>query len=347
MQLNTNALDIQSNIETQGNLNISASSVTNNAEVIAGQDLSLSAESLSNSGTLTASGDTTVSLTNNFTHNSSGTISGQNVSLSAMQFENLGTLQALDNLGLSVNSIVNKGGLIALGDLTTTVASDINNQGLIYAGNNANLYSNTLHNTSDIVVGHDLLIAKNVAKHQNNSVTNSSGTIESLGGNIDIYTHTLTNKRTTLEVENTTAEDKRAQYTGVYNTKGTEHEPKVYQSQTCRDSGNDASSGKHCTTHYNIEPSYRDFTVIALKEGSRLKSASFTGRIIAKKDLTIGAGTVLNDASQIAGNKVTITANTLTNRGYQLDEYTTYFDYTLNDSWVLITSPTHERQVDE
>ncbi|GEK16006.1 hemagglutinin repeat-containing protein [Aliivibrio fischeri] len=333
LQLNTSTVDIQSDIETQGNLNISASSITNNAEVIAGQDLSLFAESLSNSGTLTASGDTTVSLTNNFTHNSSGTISGQNVRLSAKQFENLGTLQALDNLGLSVNSMVNKGGLIALGDLTTMVVSGINNQGLIYAGNNANLYSNTLHNTSDIVVGHDLLIAKNLAKQKNNSVTNSSGTVESLGGDIDIYTHTLTNKRTTLEVESTTTEDKRAQYTGVYNTKGTEHEPKVYRSETCRDSGNDASSGKHCTTHYNIEPSYRNFTVIALKEGSQLKSASFTGRIAANNDLIIGANTVLNDASQMAGNKVTITANTLTNKGYQLDEYTTYFDYTLNSSW--------------
>lgn len=335
LNIDATSIDIQGDIGTQGDLTLSASSVINQAQVIAGQDLTLSSHGLSNHGTLTASGDVSVLLTNDFTHGLSGTISGHNVSLSAAQLNNSGTLQALNSLSLTVDALVNKGGLVALGDLTTTVSNEINNQSLIYAGNNANLYSNTLHNTSDIVVGNDLLIAKNGAKQKSASVTNSSGTIESLGGNIGIYTETLTNKRTTLDVESTTTEDKRAQYSGVYDTVGTEHEPDVIEHEYCTDGGNEQSSGSHCRTSYSIALEDQSFTVTAYREGSQLKSASAASRIVAQGDIIIGAGTVLNRASQIAGDNVTIAAGTLTNQGYLFDEYTTYYDYTLGRDWTI------------
>ncbi|MCZ4293876.1 hemagglutinin repeat-containing protein [Vibrio sinaloensis] len=332
LQINTTNLDIQSDIETQGNLNLSASSVTNNAQVIAGQDLTLSAQSLSNNGTLTANGDTSVSLTSNFTHGSSGMISGQNVTFSATDIDNSGTLQALDSLNLTVSSLVNKGGLVALGNITALVSGGINNQSLIYAGNNANLYANTLHNTSDIVVGNDLLIAKNAAKQKSASVTNSSGTIESLGGDIGIYTNTLTNKRTTLDVRNTSTADKRVQFGGVFFSKGTEYEPEVINRPMCWSGRNN----EHCVDRYSVA-SGKLFEVMVLKEGQQLGAASTSGSINASDNLLINANTVLNQTSQISGKNVNITAHSLTNQGYEFSEYETYYTYQLREPWDLST----------
>ncbi|TXZ76534.1 filamentous hemagglutinin N-terminal domain-containing protein [Vibrio mimicus] len=337
LKIDTINLGIQSDIETQGNLNLSASSVTNNAQVIVGQNLNLSAQSLSNNGTLTAGGDTFVSLTNNFTHGLSGTISGQNVTLSAANVDNSGTLQSLDSLNLTVSSLVNKGGLVALGDLTTVVASGIDNQGLVYAGNNAKLYSNTLHNASDIVAGHDLLIAKNAAKQKNFSITNHSGTIESLGGDIGLYTNSLSNSRTMIDVESTTTDDRRAEFLNVFEAVDTEYQPTVIEYDA--DCGGGASDGSRTCIKYSVQAEDSYFTVIALKESSQLKSASSAGRIVAQNNLVIGAGTVLNRTSQIAGNNVTIDSGTLTNEGYLFDEFTIYYDYALNSSWTRTSFP--------
>ncbi|WP_337911295.1 hemagglutinin repeat-containing protein [Vibrio cholerae] len=325
LKIDTINLGIQSDIETQGNLNLSASSVTNNAQVIVGQNLNLSAQSLSNNGTLTASGDMSVSLTNNFTHGLSGTISGKNVTLSAANVDNSGTLQSLDSLNLTVSSLVNKGGLVALGDLTTVVASGIDNQGLVYAGNNAKLYSNTLHNTSDIVVGHDLLIAKNAAKQKSSSVTNSSGTIESLGGDIGIYTNILTNKRTTLDIKSTSTIDKRAQFGEVFASKGTEYQPVIKSTPICNDNW--------CYSYNHEVESGETFDVMVLKEGQQLGAASSAGKIVANNDLLINANAVLNQTSQIAGKNVNITAQSLTNQGYEFSEYETYYTYQLRLPW--------------
>ncbi|MEF1253366.1 two-partner secretion domain-containing protein [Vibrio sp. M260112] len=326
LQINTTSVDIQRDIETQGNLNITASSVTNNAQAIVGQDLNLSAQSLSNSGTLTASGDTSISLTNNFTHGSSGTISGKNVTLSAADVDNSGTLQALGSLNLTVSSLVNKGGLVALADLTTVVTNGINNQGLIYAGNNANLYSNTLHNTSDVVVGHDLLIAKNAAKQKSSSVTNSSGTIESLGGDIGIYTNTLTNKRTVLDIANTATIDKRAYFTPVFIANGTVYQPE--HSYTIERYSNSDVYNNRTYYHHSID-SGENFTTTAHKEGQSLISSSSLAKITAKNNVVVHALNVLNNSSQIAGKNVSIDANSLTNQGYTFSEYTTFYDYEL------------------
>ncbi|ENS5562875.1 hemagglutinin repeat-containing protein [Vibrio cholerae] len=325
LKIDTINLGIQSDIETQGNLNLSASSVTNNAQVIVGQNLNLSAQGLSNNGTLTASGDMSVSLTNNFTHGLSGTISGKNVTLSAANVDNSGTLQSLDSLNLTVSSLVNKGGLVALGDLTTVVASGIDNQGLVYAGNNAKLYSNTLHNTSDIVVGHDLLIAKNAAKQKSSSVTNSSGTIESLGGDIGIYTNILTNKRTTLDIKSTSTIDKRAQFGEVFASKGTEYQPVIKSTPICNDNW--------CYSYNHEVESGETFDVMVLKEGQQLGAASSAGKIVANNDLLINANAVLNQTSQIAGKNVNITAQSLTNQGYEFSEYETYYTYQLRLPW--------------
>lgn len=326
LQINTTNVDIHRDIETHGNLNITASSITNSAQAIAGQDLTLSAQSLSNSGSLTASGDTSVSLTSHFTHGSSGMISGQNVTLSAAGADNSGTLQALDNLNLTVSSLVNKGGLVALGDITALVSGGINNQTLIYAGNNANLYANTLHNTSDIVVGNDLLIAKNSAKVKSASVTNSSGTLESLGGDIGIYTNNLTNKRTVLDISTSSTIDKRAYFTPVFIANNTPYQPVHRVTSEHRSNSKDHHNRVVYTHHID---SGAEFTAIGHKEGQRLVGSSSMAKIIAKNNIALEALNLLNNGSQIAAKNVAIKSNSLVNKGYTFSEYTTYYDYKL------------------
>jgi len=329
LQLDTGAIDIQSDIEAQGMLNLSASSINNYAQVITGQNLNVSAQELTNSGVLMATGDNTISLSRNVIQHSSGMVSGQTVSLSAAHIDNAGTLQALDNLNLTASSLTNSGALIALGHLTATFSGDMNNQGLLYAGSDAALYTDTLNNTSDIVVGHDLLIAKDTAKQKNSSVTNSSGTIESLGGDIEIYTSTLTNKRSTLDIQNLITVDNRAYFTPMFIANDTQYEPEHHRTHEAKQNSNGHNNRDYYYFHID---GGREFTVEALREGQKLVQASAPSRIVASGDITINAETVINETSNIAGQNVAIDAKALSNVGYLFSTYTTYYDYVL-ESW--------------
>lgn len=326
IRLDSHTIQIEKDTAAQGKVNLIASgAITNLAKLDAGGDLSLSAQSLSNSGTLTSKASTQVSTSQSLSNTSQGIISGHSTSVSASQLNNTGTLQSLDALNLSVASLINQGGIIALGDATLTSSGNMTNQGLLYAGNNAYLYSNTLTNTSDIVAGNNLLLAKNAEKQRSSSITNSSGTIESLSGNIDIYTTTLANKRTTLDILNTPVVDRRAQFGAVFASKGTEYQPVIKVIPICND---DWCYGRD----YELESS-DTFEVMVLKEGQQLGAASAAGYIFANNNLTISADTTLNQTSQIAGKNVTITAQSLTNQGYEFSEYETYHTYQLRRPW--------------
>ncbi|EMP4391527.1 hemagglutinin repeat-containing protein [Vibrio fluvialis] len=327
IRLDSHTIQIEKDTAAQGEVNLIASgAITNLAKLDAGGDLSLSAQSLSNSSTLTSKTSTQVSTSQSLSNTTQGIISGHSTSVSASQLNNTGTLQSLDALNLSVASLINQGGIIALGDATLTSSGNMTNQGLLYAGNNAYLYSNTLTNTADIVAGNNLLLAKNAEKQRSSSITNSSGTIESLSGNIDIYTTTLANKRTTLDILNTPVVDRRAQFGAVFASKGTEYQPVIKAIPLCND---DWCYG---VKSYEFEGS-DTFEVMVLKEGQQLGAASVAGYIVANNNLTISADTTLNQTSQIAGKNVTITAQSLTNQGYEFSEYETYHTYQFRRPW--------------
>ncbi len=326
LQLDTGAIDIQSDIEVQGMLNLSASSINNHAQVITGQNLNVSAQELTNSGVLMATGDNTISLSRNVVQHSSGMVSGQTVSLSAAHIDNAGTFQALDNLNLTASSLTNSGALIALGHLTATFSGDMNNQGLLYAGSDAALYTDTLNNTSDIVVGNDLLIAKDTAKQKNSSVTNSSGTIESLEGDIEISTNILINKRNVVDVRSTSTLDKRAYFTPEFIANGTVYEPEHHTSSYSTSNSRDHSNQTYYDHHIDSGSS---FTAIAHREGQQLLASSRSSAIVAKENLVVDSTNIVNNSSQIAGNNVFIAADSLTNQGYTFSEYTTFYDYEL------------------
>ncbi|WP_216609705.1 hemagglutinin repeat-containing protein [Vibrio coralliilyticus] len=334
-EVQTRQLAHQGTLASNRDLDITVNGEYNNQHaLIAGRNLHLKAVRLENSSEISSRNLTRVELDEGLTNQSGGVISGDTTEIQAGDVANSGTLQAIKALGLTSDSLNNSGALVSLSDLTLQSGGTLTNHGLLYAGGNANLFSENLNNYSDVLSGQDMVIARNAANERNTSVTNSSGTIESSGGDVLIYTGNLTNKRTTLEVQTVVSQDKRAQYPTLYNSKGTKHEPttEYYRTDNCRD----RERGNRCSWAYRVISGH-EFTVLAYKESVRLKNASSVSKILAKEDLVIGAGTVLNNSSQIAGKNVSISASSLTNKGYQFSEHTTYYDYKLSDRWSINT----------
>ncbi|MEZ8100376.1 two-partner secretion domain-containing protein [Vibrio bivalvicida] len=347
LDIDAASLTSSGDIVAQGDLRISATGdVTNNAKLLAGKALSLTTNTLSNKGQIKSGTDTHLDVKQKLNNASSGIISGNKTTLTTNELINAGTLQALDTLNLTVSSLVNQGSIVALGDGILSSVGAISNQGVIYAGNNAYLYSDSLHNTADIVAGNNLLIARNSGKQRNTSVTNNSGTIESLGGDIGIYADTIINKRTNLTAENSSIVDKRSVYTKLFNAKGTKHQPAYKYSMECY---------QHCGSqrhHPRYRPEYyvtsgSTFSVVVLREGLKLSRSTQAGRIVGLGIIKLDSLSILNDGSQISGGNVDISSGSLVNKGYDFYEYTTYYDYehqvgqASQKSW--FSEPTFER----
>ncbi|OAJ93537.1 two-partner secretion domain-containing protein [Vibrio bivalvicida] len=347
LDIDAASLTSSGDIVAQGDLRISATGdVTNNAKLLAGKALSLTTNTLSNKGQIKSGTDTHLDVKQKLNNASSGIVSGNKTTITANELTNAGTLQALDAFNLTVSSLVNRGSIVALGDGTLSSVGAINNQGVIYAGNNAYLYSDSLHNTADIVAGNNLLIARNSGKQRNTSVTNNSGTIESLGGDIGIYADTIINKRTNLTAENSSIVDKRSVYTKLFNAKGTKHQPAYKYSMECY---------QHCGSqrhHPRYRPEYyvtsgSTFSVVVLREGLKLSRSTQAGRIVGLGIIKLESLSILNDGSQISGGNVDISSGSLVNKGYDFYEYTTYYDYehqvgqASQKSW--FSEPTFER----
>ncbi|NOI81671.1 filamentous hemagglutinin N-terminal domain-containing protein [Vibrio tubiashii] len=328
LEIDVASLTSSSDIVAQGDLRISATGdVTNNANLLAGKALSLTSNTLSNKGQIKSGSDTHLDVKQKLNNASSGIVSGNKTTITANELTNAGTLQALDAFNLTVSSLVNRGSIVALGDGTLSSAGAINNQGVIYAGNNAYLYSDSLHNTADIVVGNNLLIARNSEKQKNTSVTNSSGTIESLGGNIGIYTGTIKNIRSTLKTTSTSFLDKRSQFGSEFNANGTAHAASYKRETQCYTKCYNTDKAKHHSVL--VAQSGKEFEVKVYSAIASLLTASPASRIVASKNLTISAVNVFNDASQIAGNIVKISADLLDNKGYDFYSVDTYYKYKL------------------
>ncbi|MGF1719548.1 filamentous hemagglutinin N-terminal domain-containing protein [Vibrio kyushuensis] len=327
--IDTQTMTQQGSIEANQNLTLVVNSaLSNQGDLLAGNDMSLSAHSLVNTADINAGNQTTLTTTQGLTNQSSGVISGLNTDINASSVSNAGTLQALESLNLTASSLSNSGALIALTNLTTQLSGTLTNNGLIYAGNNANLYNNRLNNYSDILVGNDLTIATNASLQKSTSLLNSSATIESLGGDISIYTGALTNKRTELVIDYASSKDESSKYGTVLHGAGTQYAPEydIREEHLSNSSDNNNRRVYHYTL---LTDSALSIPVIIEKQV--LKKATSASRIIANDAISIQATTLKNNASQIAGKNVQILASSLENTGYQFDEYTTYYEYELPD----------------
>ncbi|SJN57033.1 Filamentous hemagglutinin [Vibrio ruber DSM 16370] len=256
----------------------------------AGKDLTLVADALTNDGELSSQGITTIGVDGTLTNHTAGIISGQNTVLRAGATTNQGQLQALNDLNLTTGSLTNSGSLVALHDMTLNATGYVDNHSLLYAGHDSNLFSDTLTNYSDIVVGNDLLIARDSNKTRSRNLTNSSGNIESLNGDISIYTESLINKRTMIQYKtfNITADPETALANGI----------------------EDSTTGLIWHEEF--------------RRGQDVSDASASSKIRASSDMYINTNELNNDASLIYGENVGIDAKKIKNNGYKSEVYINY-----------------------
>ncbi|WP_139302148.1 two-partner secretion domain-containing protein, partial [Vibrio spartinae] len=367
-------------IATQGDFTVGAGQ-----HISAGKDLTLVAAALTNDGELSSQGTTTIGVDGigvdgtgvdgtgvdgtgvggTLTNHTAGIISGQNTVLRAGTTTNQGQLQALNDLHLTTGSLTNTGSLVALNDMTVHATGHIDNHSLLYAGRNGNLFSDTLTNYSDIVVGNDLLIARDSNKTRSRNLTNSSGSIESLGGNIGIYADSVLNKRTVLDIVNQTQDlrgnipggggdivpadfdniaVKRAYDSCSYCDKPGKKifvngKPHIIGESSDAPFALDVTIGSGGYSIGRNGPSIdyvyyyiiggKTYSAVAYQESETLKNATPQGRIAAGNNLNIYADNLANESSLISGKNVAISVTHLLNQGHQFNRFITYFDYSL------------------
>ncbi len=314
----------QGKIEANQNLALDVNSaLTNQGDLLAGNKVTLSAKSLDNQANINAGSQTTITATQAVTNQSIGVISGLNTEINASEVSNSGTLQALESLNLTANSLSNSGALIALENLNTQLSDTLTNNSLIYAGNNANLYNNRLNNYSDILVGKDLTIAKNASLQKSTGVLNSSATIESLAGDINVYTGSLINKRTLLSYSQSERIDYRSSMPSLGGDSFTVNRDSGYAPSYFLENGSCSAAG--CSADITINTKTLSF--LAFSEDLVLNEYSSISQILAHNNLSIDANTVENNVSQISGQNIDIKANTLRNLGVEGLNSKIYYDY--------------------
>ena len=189
-------------INTQGNL---VNGLGN--QLITNGDLTLNTTgNITNQGTLSTLGDLGLSGIN-LTNQANAVISAGN--LLDLNFTgavtNAGRLSSGQNLNLIAQILNNNSGAIAAGNnFTATIGGNLNNRSLLFAANDLNLYVTGQVNNytqANIFALNNITIARNAALARNTQVLNESGTIESFGGNVGIYTGELLNRRAEYTVD--------------------------------------------------------------------------------------------------------------------------------------------------
>ncbi|WNJ95700.1 hemagglutinin repeat-containing protein [Vibrio ruber] len=245
------------------------------------------------------------------------------------------TIKTSGDLHLSVaQKLQNQGKVLALHDMVVDGSGDIDNRGLLYSGNDSSFYINRLTNFGAILTGSDLLIARNTDQARMASLENSSGRIESFNGSIGIYADSVLNHQTRLSITTfghryfSVARDGVATGNSDYDM-WTDKDTVYWPATKGVGYGSSSFNGRyHSGTLYQVLS--RDILPLKVAEyENRLNESSGASFLLAKNQIDIHAGQVVNDASQISGHDVTINAAQVTNRGYQIYKGATFVDYQL------------------
>lgn len=189
-------------INTQGNLVNGAGN-----QLITNGNLTLNTNgSITNQGTLSTLGNLGLSGTS-LTNQANAVISAGN--FLDLNFTgavtNAGRLSSGQNFNLIAQTLNNNSGAIAAGNnFTATIGGNLNNNSLLFAASDLNLYvAGEVNNytQANIFALNNVTIARNAALARNTQVLNESGTIESYGGNVGIYTNLLENRRAEYTVD--------------------------------------------------------------------------------------------------------------------------------------------------
>ncbi|MGX9375904.1 hemagglutinin repeat-containing protein [Pantoea ananatis] len=186
-------------------VNLANSFVSHNT-LAAGNRLTLNSNgSLENQSTMQGQG-VTLNAGGDLTNNGQITTGGADSSLTGnrIAMNGAGSLQGGGNVTLNSRSDVTLDGFTGtLGNLTISTPGSLVNTALLYAGQNLYLFANSIRNQrGDILAGNSLWMQRDGAGNANGEVINTSGTIETQGGDININTGHLLNTRDGYQVTN-------------------------------------------------------------------------------------------------------------------------------------------------
>ncbi|MDI6536888.1 hemagglutinin repeat-containing protein [Pantoea ananatis] len=187
-------------------VNLANSFVSHNT-LAAGNRLTLNSNgSLENQSTMQGQG-VTLNAGGDLTNNGQITTGGADSSLTGnrIAMNGAGSLQGGGNVTLNSRSDVILDGFTGtLGNLTISTPGSLVNTALLYAGQNLYLLANSIRNQrGDILAGNSLWMQRDGAGNANGEVINTSGTIETQGGDININTGHLLNTRDGLRTTST------------------------------------------------------------------------------------------------------------------------------------------------
>lgn len=336
-----NGFTVRNTLAAGNRLSISSNGAIDNQSTLQGQALTLSA-----GGDLTNNGQITIG-------SGDSSLSGNRIAMNGS-----GTLQGGGNVSLNSRSDIAVDGFTGtLGSLTLSSPGSIVNAALLYAGQNLALYANSIRNQrGDMLAGNSLWMQGDAAGSANGEVINTSGTIESQNGDINIKTGHLLNTRDGLSTHDEVTQLATPSWANGTNVripfswfKSSDYSQYVSGTQYHHGHGDDWE-----THTYSYRPNadvqvqkvaYQSIAVTATANGG-------AGRIAAGRDLNVQAAQLDNFASTLlARNNMALSGDELNNQSwtdgtttvYQIYRYnggasSSSFGYTLDGSPVYETT---------
>ncbi|CAI1914868.1 MULTISPECIES: hemagglutinin repeat-containing protein [Serratia] len=288
-----------------------------------------------------------------------GTTQGQSVDIrSGGQLSNAGSLRGgsgemrLEAAGLTQNAAASlqSGGLVQLlsrgdisnngfigtaGTLLLSAANSLLNSGMLYAGGDMKLLADRITNQrGDILAANKLWMQKDADGKANSQIVNTSGTIETETGDIQIKTAHLLNQRDGLKTS-VTQEDLTKKYDWLNGATASiplsffnDDEYGYYTVETMRQMAGDAAREVYKT--YTYASPYATTKELALSTSKvTVSSSGDAARIAAGRNMTLNATTLDNLASDIlADGDIALTGSTLNNQSWAAGTETRYQTYT-------------------
>ncbi|MGM8524913.1 hemagglutinin repeat-containing protein, partial [Enterobacter asburiae] len=323
----TNAFTSRTAVAAGRTLTISSGGDIDNRSVLQGQAVNLSAGGqLSNNGQITTGGGTS-------------TLSGSSVALNAA-----GSVQGGGDITVASRSNITVDGFTGTrGSLTLSAPGAIVNTALLYAANNLALFADSITNRrGDIMAGNNLWMQRDAAGNANSQVVNTSGNIETQGGDIGIRTGHLLNQRDGLKATTVhTSMPTESWMTGesVINVPvtalaegsyGYYSQLQRWQTGTCA-GGQNGGCNYHEAMFYYYAP-FKDASTQKFVTSNTVTTVTGgnnpAGRINSGKNLALYATSLDNQASNIlAEGNIILAGGTLNNQSWQegiQNEYLVY-----------------------
>ncbi len=335
-------------------VNLANSFVSHNT-LAAGNRLTLNSNgSLENQSTMQGQG-VTLNAGGDLTNNGQITTGGADSSLTGnrIAMNGAGTLQGGGNVTLNSRSDVTLDGFTGtLGNLTISTPGSLVNTALLYAGQNLYLFANSIRNQrGDILAGNSLWMQRDGAGNANGEVINTSGTIETQGGDININTGHLLNTRDGLSTSTSTIRG-----TGL--PEGAESGSFLLPLSALSVENGEIGSvtvERTITGGKNDEETYEQY--LAPTEKAKTKrflisqtivtasSNGSAGLINANRNLNINSNALDNFASNLlARNNISITGGVLNNSSWQGSTTSEYSNYLLSPGTRIAERTFHSPQ---